>query len=78
MKTNLQKWGNSLGIRIPSTLAKKLSLHAGIILEIKIENGLIVLYPKKYSLEQMLSQITDENRHTVVWDEDETRGNEEW
>lgn len=27
MKTSIQRWGNSLGVRIPSAIAKKLSLH---------------------------------------------------
>ncbi len=78
MKTNIQRWGNSLGIRIPSAIAKKLSLHPGIIIEIKIENDRMVMYPKQYSLSAMVNQITEENRHHLEWNENDTRGGEEW
>lgn len=78
MKTNIQRWGNSLGVRIPSAIAKKLSLHPGIVIEIKIEDGNIVLYPKQYSLSDMVSAITEENRHHLEWDENDIKGAEEW
>jgi antitoxin MazE len=78
MKTTLQKWGNSLGVRIPGSLAKSLSLHPGTVIEITIENDHIVLYPKKYSLSDMLSMITEENKHHLEWNDEDVRGTEEW
>ena len=37
MQTHIQKWGNSLGLRIPMQLAKQLQLHAGSLVILKIE-----------------------------------------
>ena len=76
--TNIQRWGNSLGIRIPSAIAKKLSLHPGVIIEIRIKDGQIVLYPKKDSLSDMVKLITEKNRHDIEWQETDIKGAEEW
>ena len=35
MQTSIQKWGNSLGIRIPSVYAKELDLLDGSIVDIQ-------------------------------------------
>jgi antitoxin MazE len=77
METNIQKWGNSLGVRIPKTIVQQLSLHPGSIVDMAIENDKIVLYPKKYNLSEMLSNITKSNMHHPKLD-DEKVGKEEW
>jgi antitoxin MazE len=77
MQTNIQQWGNSLGVRIPKQVAKQLSLHAGSVIEIRVENGQITLSPKKHSLSDMLNRISPENMHNLEWDDD-VKGNEEW
>jgi len=67
-----QKWGNSLGIHIPKDAADKIGIEQGSKMELSvIENeGTIVLKPKKvrkkYILEDLLAQITPENRHNEV------------
>jgi len=67
-----QKWGNSLGIRIPKEAAEKIGISFGSELEMYVaENGeSITLKPrspqKKYTLEEFLSQITPENRHDEI------------
>lgn len=76
MKSNIQKWGNSLGVRIPRSIAEELSLHSGITVEIKIEDDHIVIYPKKSLLSELVNKITEENRHALEWDNDNTRGSE--
>ena len=44
----LKKWGNSVGVRIPSTLLKKAHLEPGEVMEVTvIENGSILLTPSK-------------------------------
>ncbi|MDP1975396.1 MAG: AbrB/MazE/SpoVT family DNA-binding domain-containing protein [Alphaproteobacteria bacterium] len=78
MKTNIQKWGNSLGVRIPAQLAQKLHLHSGSVVEILIEDDHIGIYPKKYTLSSMLSKITDDNRPNIEWIEEPSKGNEAW
>lgn len=78
MKTNIQKWGNSLGVRIPAQLAQQLHLHSGSVVEILIENDYISIHPQKYTLASMLSQITNENRPGLDWIEEPSKGVEEW
>ena len=68
MTTKAQKWGNSIGVRIPFKVAEKYGLVNGSEVEIKEqENGfLIEPVEKDLSLEEMLEQITNENRHDYI------------
>lgn len=78
METNIQQWGNSLGIRIPKNIAQKLSLSHGSIINISIKDDHIALYPKKYNLTDMLANITEDNCHDLIWNEEDIKGNENW
>ncbi|MBD1382626.1 AbrB/MazE/SpoVT family DNA-binding domain-containing protein [Metabacillus arenae] len=70
--TTIQKWGNSLAIRIPKEVAERVEIHQGSEIEMRVvENeGTIKLtpkkQPKKYSLEELLAQCKPENRHTEI------------
>jgi antitoxin MazE len=65
METKIQKWGNSLGIRIPINIVKDLSLRNGSIVDIEEEIDTIVIRPKeKYNLNEMLNSINDTNTHS--------------
>ncbi len=77
MQAYIQKWGNSLGLRIPSQLAKRLNLHQGSAVTLEIDQGRIVIQPPKYCLDSMLNEITSENQHHPIHDDDK-KGNEEW
>lgn len=77
MQTVVQKWGNSLGIRIPSLYVREFNLKNGSSVEIIEEEGKIIILPKKLNLEQMLSMVTDENIHSYV-DTGKSVGKEEW
>jgi len=68
MKTTVQKWGNSLAIRIPKNITKDTSLSEGSNLNILVENGNIILSPsaKEYSLSEILKHVTNENIHSEV------------
>lgn len=77
MLSYIQKWGNSLGLRIPAQAVKCLNLHPGSAVQIEIENGRLIIQPAKYTLQSMLAEITPENMHHPVFDND-LRGNEEW
>lgn len=67
-----QKWGNSLGIRIPKDAADRIGINQGseMVLSVIGSEGIITLKPKKtrkkYTLEELLSQITPENRHEEI------------
>lgn len=69
-RTTVQKWGNSLAIRIPSEMATHINMMQGAEVEI-IENGsVITIEPIKvmpeYTLEELLQGCTPEKRHDVV------------
>ena len=67
MTTIVQKWGNSLALRIPSALAKDIHLHQGSMVDMAVIEGEMVVKPRgksKISLAHMLKGITKNNRHT--------------
>lgn len=68
MEAIIKKWGNSFAIRIPKTILTDARVEAGNSFEIKVEDGNIVLKPKKkeHSLDMLLKNITDENIHSEV------------
>jgi Growth regulator len=77
MKTVVQKWGNSLGIRIPTLYAKELDLKYGSSVELTSEDGKLVIIPKKTTLESLLAQVSEENMQTYV-DTGSYVGKEAW
>lgn len=60
METSLRNIGNSKGAVIPAQLLKELNLDVGDTLEIKAENGTLVITPKaakpKYKLNDLLAK----------------------
>ncbi|WP_407272651.1 AbrB/MazE/SpoVT family DNA-binding domain-containing protein [Radiobacillus sp. PE A8.2] len=69
--TTVQKWGNSLAVRIPRDIAERIAIQQGSEMElIVVDDNKITLVPKnqkkKYSLEELLSKITPENRHDDI------------
>ena len=77
--TQLSKWGNSLAVRIPLTLAKEARLAEGDRLTLDLAtDGSIVLRParRKYELRQLVSRIA-KNRHSET-DWGSPTGRESW
>ena len=66
MQTVVQKWGNSLGLRIPSLWAKDNNVRSGSKIEVIVEKGKITILPQKKSLDDMLAMVTPENIHSEV------------
>lgn len=68
MITKVQKWGNSLGVRIPKPFAGKMNIEDGSKIDIEIENQNLVLKPAKpqYNLKSMVLKISEHNRHNEV------------
>jgi antitoxin MazE len=77
MQTVVQKWGNSLGIRIPSIYAKEFELKNGSFVDISEEDGKIVIIPNRISLDGLLARVTKENLHEPV-ETGSSLGKEEW
>ncbi len=61
----LRKWGNSLALRIPATLARQLNLTENTQVECTVMDGRLVISPvteqPDYSLGQLLDRVTPEN-----------------
>jgi len=77
MTTTAQKWGNSLGVRIPQRIARKYGVENGSEIQVTEDKDGIMLRPvhTKPTLEELLAQCTPENRHEEVdWGKPE--GNE--
>lgn len=69
--TTVQKWGNSLAVRIPKDVADRIEIHQGSELEMSVvDDKNITLVPKqkpkKYSLTELLSKCRPENRHDEI------------
>jgi antitoxin MazE len=66
MLTKVQKWGNSLGLRIPRTFAADARVEAGSVVRISLERGGLMLRParpKRYSLGDLLKGVNKKNLH---------------
>jgi antitoxin MazE len=80
MKTHIQKWGNSLAIRIPKSFANEVGLQQETSVEISLSAGKLVVTPvahPKPRLDQMLVKINKDNLHHEV-DTGPAVGNEIW
>ena len=80
MRTRVQKWGNSLALRIPKPFAEESNLHEDSAVDLTLRNGKLVVVPviePAFTLEQLVERITPENRHAEV-ETGEAVGNEVW
>ncbi len=70
MITAVAKWGNSLALRIPNAFAREISVREGVSVDISVANGALVVRPVDeshvYDLDELLCQITEDNRHGEV------------
>jgi antitoxin MazE len=69
MKTRVQKWGNSLALRIPKPFATEIGLERNSPVEISLVDGQLVIVPAvepAWTLEQLLAQITEDNLHGEI------------
>lgn len=69
MNTMVQKWGNSLALRIPRSVANDVHLHQGSVVDIALVAGKIVVKPRQqrhYTLAQLLRGVTKRNRHAAL------------
>ncbi len=68
MKTKIQKWGNSLGLRIPKTFAQEAKIDNGASVDIKVEGKKLVIRPLKpsFNLDDLLARVTPQNTHKEI------------
>ena len=79
MRTKAQKWGNSIGIRIPSAFAREASLAPGTEVNLCCEDGTLVITPasRVLPLADLVAGITPRNLHGEIRT-DGPRGREIW
>jgi antitoxin MazE len=69
MRTRIQKWGNSLALRIPKSFAGEIGLEQDSPVEVSLEGEKLVVLPareSKVTLESLLAQVTEDNVHHEV------------
>ena len=67
MLTRVQKWGNSLGVRIPRGLAEEVGLVAGTEVSLRSKDGQLVVkpaLPTRLSLDDLLAGVSESNIHS--------------
>ncbi len=80
MLTRIQKWGNSLGLRIPKSYAADVEVEAGSTVDICVENGDLVIRPvrrRQYVLSELLEGVNSGNLHEEISTGDPV-GREAW
>jgi antitoxin MazE len=65
MVTRVQKWGNSLALRIPRSFAVQAKVAEGSAVDIAVEKGLLVVRPvrQRYRLRDLLKAVHAGNMH---------------
>jgi antitoxin MazE len=80
MNTVLQKWGNSLALRIPRTIAAEIAVAEGHAVDLQVSKGRLVIAPvktKQYELADLIAGMTAKNRHSEI-SSGSRRGRESW
>lgn len=67
MLAKVQKWGNSLALRLPKALADEVDVHLGSPVEITVRDHRLVIEPKRvrvsYTLGDLLAGVKPDNLH---------------
>lgn len=69
MITTVQKWGNSLALRIPKAYAEETQIQDGSSVDLSLQDGNLVITPvrkKTFTLEELLKDITPDNQHQSI------------
>jgi antitoxin MazE len=80
MNMRIQKWGNSLALRIPKSFAKEAHIDQGATVDISVKDGkLIIAKPARtnYTLDKLLAGISRKNIHQE-WKTSQPMGKEAW
>jgi antitoxin MazE len=69
MRTRVQKWGNSLALRIPKPFATEIGLQRNSPVEMSLVDGRLVIAPvvePAFTLEGLLAQVSEDNLHGEI------------
>jgi antitoxin MazE len=76
---DIKKWGNSLGMRLPTAVAKAAHLHLDQKVSLSVEHGKVIISPvenKFITLDQRLSQFNPKTHGKEAMQTDELIGDE--
>jgi len=80
MKARIQKWGNSLALRIPKPFAEESNLHEDTAVDVSVRAGklaVVAIEEPQLTLEDLVARITPSNRHNEI-ETGKAVGNEAW
>ncbi len=80
MLVRIQRWGNSLALRIPAAFAREIGIESGAEVDLALKDRRLVIKPParpSYSLDELLEGVTEKNLHAQV-DAGAPRGGEAW
>ena len=66
MRVQVQKWGNSLALRIPKPFAEDVGVTEGTVVDVSVSNGQLTAAPiaqQAVRLDDLLRRVTRRNRH---------------
>jgi antitoxin MazE len=69
MKTLVQRWGNSLALRIPKPFAEEISMREGDEVEMNVAKGRLIVLPRPpraYHLADLVAEIRPGNLHKEI------------
>jgi antitoxin MazE len=69
VQTRIQRWGNSLGLRIPRSFAADAGVEAGSEVNLTVRDGDLIVTParrRKLRLSELLRKVTSKNVHDEV------------
>ena len=79
MNATIQKWGNSLALRIPQAVARQIRVEEGDAVNLQVDADGLRVRPARprYRLASLLRRVTPQNRHTET-DWTSPQGQEVW
>lgn len=80
MLVKVQKWGNSIALRIPKSFAAETSLKCGATVNLSLQDGKLIIEPvapAEYDLNNLLAKVKETNLHQE-YSYDKPAGKELW
>ena len=66
MKVTVKKWGNSAAIRIPAAVMQAMHLDLNEVVDVREEEGRIIIEPIRQKAYELLKGITPKNQHQAA------------
>jgi antitoxin MazE len=69
MQTRIQRWGNSLALRIPKSCAVEAEVGEESLVDVSVQDGAILIRPvrrPRLTLTELLEGITNDNLHPEI------------